>query len=357
MIQHILLGDLAPLCLRRRADRAAAAAGARAAGGERLRFLAHPVVALPDLGGEPPRSGTCRSPTRRALHHSRSTRSSTALLHLRRADVGAGARDAARRRSGSAPGRSSATSSPSGSSRRSLGNVFVWSGDVFYGVYAHPVERWGISPAADQGIAGGVMMIEGSLVTLGALAWLFLRWAQESEVRQQLLEQGLDARAATRAVRYGRGEELSEPALRSWCQECAPPASTTSTSSSARSCGACPSTASCSSRSAGTGSARSRASAARRSGTSRARQRARAARGADASRGRTTATGSASTTSPSRPPRARRRRARRLARADAAPRSRAAPEEYAYMPGYYAVFFYDPDGIKLEIVHVPGHAA
>jgi catechol 2,3-dioxygenase-like lactoylglutathione lyase family enzyme len=33
------------------------------------------------------------------------------------------------------------------------------------------------------------------------------------------------------------------------------------------------------------------------------------------------------------------------------------PEEYWYMPGYYAVFFYDPDGIKLEIVHVPGLAA
>ena len=33
------------------------------------------------------------------------------------------------------------------------------------------------------------------------------------------------------------------------------------------------------------------------------------------------------------------------------------PEEYAYTPGYYAVFFYDPDGIKLEIVHVPGLAA
>ncbi len=35
----------------------------------------------------------------------------------------------------------------------------------------------------------------------------------------------------------------------------------------------------------------------------------------------------------------------------------SAPCEYAYMPGYYAVFFYDPDGIKLEIVHVPGLAA
>jgi glyoxylase I family protein len=33
------------------------------------------------------------------------------------------------------------------------------------------------------------------------------------------------------------------------------------------------------------------------------------------------------------------------------------PEEYAYIPGYYAVFFYDPDGIKLEIVHIPGQAA
>jgi catechol 2,3-dioxygenase-like lactoylglutathione lyase family enzyme len=33
------------------------------------------------------------------------------------------------------------------------------------------------------------------------------------------------------------------------------------------------------------------------------------------------------------------------------------PQEYTYMPGYYAVFLYDPDGIKLEIVHVAGLAA
>ena len=33
------------------------------------------------------------------------------------------------------------------------------------------------------------------------------------------------------------------------------------------------------------------------------------------------------------------------------------PKEYEYIPGYYAVFFYDPDGIKLEIVHIPRHAA
>jgi glyoxylase I family protein len=33
------------------------------------------------------------------------------------------------------------------------------------------------------------------------------------------------------------------------------------------------------------------------------------------------------------------------------------PEPYGYLPGYYAVFFYDPDGLKLELVHVPAHAA
>jgi catechol 2,3-dioxygenase-like lactoylglutathione lyase family enzyme len=33
------------------------------------------------------------------------------------------------------------------------------------------------------------------------------------------------------------------------------------------------------------------------------------------------------------------------------------PQEYTYSPGYYAVFFYDPDGMKLEIVHIPALAA
>jgi len=30
-----------------------------------------------------------------------------------------------------------------------------------------------------------------------------------------------------------------------------------------------------------------------------------------------------------------------------------APAEYDYTPGYYAVFFSDPDGLKLELVHMP----
>ena len=52
------------------------------------------------------------------------------------------------------------------------------------------------------------MMVEGSIVTLVALAWLFLKMAQESELRQQLLERGLDERSVKRAVRYGRAGVL-----------------------------------------------------------------------------------------------------------------------------------------------------
>jgi glyoxylase I family protein len=36
----------------------------------------------------------------------------------------------------------------------------------------------------------------------------------------------------------------------------------------------------------------------------------------------------------------------------------SAPKEFPhYAPGYYAAFFFDPDGIKLEVVHEPTRAA
>jgi len=91
-----------------------------------------------------------------------------------------------------------------------LGNVFIWANSVFYDFYAGVQRPWGISAIDDQRIAGSVMMIEGSLVTIGALSWLFLRLAEEGELRQRLLERGLDPRAVRRAVRYGRAKELEQ---------------------------------------------------------------------------------------------------------------------------------------------------
>jgi putative membrane protein len=91
-----------------------------------------------------------------------------------------------------------------------LGNVFVWPNTVFYKFYEGVARPFGLSAVDDQRLAGSVMMIEGSLVTIIALAWLFLRLAAEGELRQRLLESGLDARAVRRAVRYGRGQELEQ---------------------------------------------------------------------------------------------------------------------------------------------------
>src|SRR5262249_20001170 len=88
-----------------------------------------------------------------------------------------------------------------------LGNVFIWSSSAFYSVYRHAPE-WGITPVHDLNLGGVVMMAEGSIVTLAALAWLSLRRASEGEAGQLLLEQGLDPRQVQRAVRYGRAGEL-----------------------------------------------------------------------------------------------------------------------------------------------------
>jgi len=89
-----------------------------------------------------------------------------------------------------------------------IGNVFIW-GEPFYDIYEAGDEYLGLSPEADQSLAGSLMMLEGSLVTIVAIAWLFLRMAQEGQVRQELLEQGHDPRTVRRAVRYRRWQELA----------------------------------------------------------------------------------------------------------------------------------------------------
>jgi cytochrome c oxidase assembly factor CtaG len=97
-----------------------------------------------------------------------------------------------------------------------LGNIFLWSGTVFYPFYLQGDAAHKISPLADQNIAGAIMMVEGSLLTLSLFCWLFLRAARESEERQELLDfaraNGLELSEtrAARAVAAGRGPELRQ---------------------------------------------------------------------------------------------------------------------------------------------------
>jgi putative membrane protein len=91
-----------------------------------------------------------------------------------------------------------------------LATIFLWAGSPLYPGYGAGERAWGISPLTDQQIGGGIMLIEGAIVTLLVFAWLFMRWAREAELRQSLLDAGADPRVATRAARYGR----RSPALR-----------------------------------------------------------------------------------------------------------------------------------------------
>jgi putative membrane protein len=207
MLQHVLLGDLAPLCILAGLTGPLLRPVLQFGAVERLRFLAHPLVALPLwainlLVWHVPAAyeAALESAGVHALQHL-CFFTFGALMWAPIVEV--------------LPGPMwFGTGWKLGYIvvvrlvETVLGNVFLWTNTVVYTTYADVPRLWGISALADQGIAGGVMMIVGSLVTIGALAWLFLKLAAEGELRQQLLEGGLDPRAVNRAVRYGRAEEL-----------------------------------------------------------------------------------------------------------------------------------------------------
>ena len=100
-----------------------------------------------------------------------------------------------------------------------LANVLIWSGTVLYPAYGAGQAEWVISPLADQGAAGNVMMIWTGTVTLGLFVWLFFRAAGRSSERQELIELAeshgydLDPDRAGRAVAAGQGQRLRERIL------------------------------------------------------------------------------------------------------------------------------------------------
>lgn len=97
-----------------------------------------------------------------------------------------------------------------------LANLLMWSEVVLYPDYAPGEAEWGIAPLTDQALAGVIMMVEGSVLTIFLFGWLFLKAAREAEERQRLLElaaaRGIDLseRRAARAVAAGRGADLEQ---------------------------------------------------------------------------------------------------------------------------------------------------
>ncbi len=102
-----------------------------------------------------------------------------------------------------------------------LGNVLMWSGTVLYTIYRPGEREWRLSPVTDQSVAGVIMMVEGTFLGLGLLAWFFFQAASEGIEKQRLLdlayERGveLDEARARRAVAAGQGERLERQILAS----------------------------------------------------------------------------------------------------------------------------------------------
>jgi len=94
-----------------------------------------------------------------------------------------------------------------------LAFAFVWSQTVFYPYYSHVAPLWGMSPIEDQNLGGIAMLAEGSVVTIAAFLYLLWRWLSDGELTAELIEAGIPERRAKRAVRYRRGHALAKATL------------------------------------------------------------------------------------------------------------------------------------------------
>jgi cytochrome c oxidase assembly factor CtaG len=62
-----------------------------------------------------------------------------------------------------------------------LGNVFLWANGVIYDRYTTAPRAWGLTPIGDQELGGAIMLAEGAAVTIGVFAWLVFRSLAQEE--------------------------------------------------------------------------------------------------------------------------------------------------------------------------------
>ena len=188
MVEHLLLGDIASLLIVLGLTGPLLAPVLRIRFFDRLRVLTHPAVALPAVGSEPLRlapagalpGGAAARSAIHALEHAMFLGFGIAMwmplfgplpTPSWFGNLGKLFYIVAVRLTGTV-----------------LGNVFLWSGTVFYPFYMHGDALAHISAVHDQNLAGAIMMVEESFLTLGLFCWLFLRAAREGEERQELLD-------------------------------------------------------------------------------------------------------------------------------------------------------------------------
>jgi len=101
-----------------------------------------------------------------------------------------------------------------------LGNILMWTNFTLYDNYGAGHLKWGISAVQDQSTAGVIMMVEGTFLILGVLAWTFFEAAKQSMQKQELMDLAfdkgveIDEARIERAVKAGHGDLLEKRILR-----------------------------------------------------------------------------------------------------------------------------------------------
>lgn len=175
MVQHLLIGDLAALAVVLGLSGALLRPLLRPRPVQRLRPLAHPLVALPlwcltlYLWHLPSLyEAALRHDGIHALEHA-SFFATGALMWAAVVEPIPGPR-------WFGAGWKAAYTLAVRLAGMALAMVFIWAG--------RPVYDWYDTPVSDQVIGGAIMFSEGGIVTLLAFGWLFLRWMDEEPVRR-----------------------------------------------------------------------------------------------------------------------------------------------------------------------------
>jgi putative membrane protein len=79
-----------------------------------------------------------------------------------------------------------------------LGLYLTWTHTVAYTYYEHVPRIWGLTPITDQNIGGAIMMVEQSILLVSVFAIVFGRMLVQSE-QDELRRERLEQRAAVRA--------------------------------------------------------------------------------------------------------------------------------------------------------------
>ena len=86
-----------------------------------------------------------------------------------------------------------------------IGIVLTFTPQALYDFYGRQAEHWGLTPEADQAVAGAIMALEQSIVMGIALAYLFIRALSESDAA--------DARADRYAADDAGSSQLTEESI------------------------------------------------------------------------------------------------------------------------------------------------